>query len=549
MKKYILAFSCIVALGAQAQNAYTVEQVGGTDLGGTARFVGMGGAMNALGADLSTMGGNPAAIGLYRRSDASFTASVLGQPDALSYGNQSRVRGSFDQAGLVYTLRTGSAKVPYFNFGFNYQKSRNLKSYLGSNWIGLGNISQLHQLADHLAGAALGYVVEPSDPNAEVDYPYYNSLIANGAYDAGLIDMEITDGVCTSVYAPATSEAYRYTRANWGHVNEYDINLSANIKDRLYLGLTAGIYDVNIGSNLYYEEILQDEPRVSYGVAESSRIRGTGFDVKFGAIFRPSEDSPFRMGLALHTPRLLSLSVDKGVQFDGDVVFPCTPVHDALYTDRGNRDYIFRTPWRVQLSAATTVSDWLALDAEYEAAMYKGGAIKYPTMYNYDGASLVGGDRDLYLDDEIDATLRTQHTIRLGAEARFAKNFYARIGYNWVSAPIQKGSFLHLAPAITYGDECEIPNCTYNATSTDAVNLGATNRLSLGLGWHGKRFYADVAYTCQNQSAEVVPFSVPEYNTDVASPDYGRLTGVTTPAAFNDAIVRHTGVFTVGVRF
>ena len=39
----------------QAQTSYEAAALLDTDLGGTARFVGMGGAMGALGADVSTM--------------------------------------------------------------------------------------------------------------------------------------------------------------------------------------------------------------------------------------------------------------------------------------------------------------------------------------------------------------------------------------------------------------------------------------------------------------------------------------------------------------
>ncbi len=42
----------------------------GSDLNGTARFVGMGGAMGALGGDITTIGTNPAlGIGIYRSND------------------------------------------------------------------------------------------------------------------------------------------------------------------------------------------------------------------------------------------------------------------------------------------------------------------------------------------------------------------------------------------------------------------------------------------------------------------------------------------------
>ena len=66
-RKTILALSALALCGTMsAQDIYKVETFSGSDLTGTSRFVGMGGAMSALGADLSVMGQNPAGIGLYR---------------------------------------------------------------------------------------------------------------------------------------------------------------------------------------------------------------------------------------------------------------------------------------------------------------------------------------------------------------------------------------------------------------------------------------------------------------------------------------------------
>ena len=58
----LVAACCMAAL--QAQNPYDNENYMPTDLMGTARYVGMGGALGALGADISAISANPAAIGL-----------------------------------------------------------------------------------------------------------------------------------------------------------------------------------------------------------------------------------------------------------------------------------------------------------------------------------------------------------------------------------------------------------------------------------------------------------------------------------------------------
>ena len=50
-RKYFLYAFALTVLPLQAQDIYKVEQFSGEDLNGTARGVGMGGAMNALGAE------------------------------------------------------------------------------------------------------------------------------------------------------------------------------------------------------------------------------------------------------------------------------------------------------------------------------------------------------------------------------------------------------------------------------------------------------------------------------------------------------------------
>ena len=62
------ALAMAVILPVAAQDTYESARLLGSDLNGTARYVGMGGAMDALGADLSTISTNPAGrmgIGLW----------------------------------------------------------------------------------------------------------------------------------------------------------------------------------------------------------------------------------------------------------------------------------------------------------------------------------------------------------------------------------------------------------------------------------------------------------------------------------------------------
>ena len=111
----------MACLTANAQETYLNGNLLKPELNGTARYVGMGGAMEALGADISTIGTNPAGIGLFRRSAANISFGLMSQQDAPTIDGTNKTHASFDQAGFVYSTRTSSSS--FLNFAFNYSKA------------------------------------------------------------------------------------------------------------------------------------------------------------------------------------------------------------------------------------------------------------------------------------------------------------------------------------------------------------------------------------------------------------------------------------------
>lgn len=141
MKRLItIATSAVLALSAMAQETYENAKLISDDLNGTARYVGMGGAMEALGADISTISTNPAGIGLFRSSTVSTSFGLVSQQDGKSFRNADKTNMSFDQLGFVYSMKTGSRN--YKNIAFNYHKSKNFDFVLSA--------------ADQLSGASQG---------------------------------------------------------------------------------------------------------------------------------------------------------------------------------------------------------------------------------------------------------------------------------------------------------------------------------------------------------------------------------------------------------
>ena len=181
MKRHLFTSLCVMAaLSASAQETYENAKLLGDDLNGTARFVGMGGAMGALGADLSTIGTNPAGIGLFRHSTANVSLGVVSQQVDNNFSDGDKTRMSFDQAGFVYSARSG--RNSFINVAFNYHKSKNFSQILSA----AGRLEGASQNKLSYAKGAEGlFDLSSSSGNVHsddltsnaLDYLYYNTIL------------------------------------------------------------------------------------------------------------------------------------------------------------------------------------------------------------------------------------------------------------------------------------------------------------------------------------------------------------------------------------
>lgn len=536
-KAYLATLAALIVCGsASAQDIYKAEALTGSDLSGTARYVGMGGAMNVLGADLSTMGVNPAATGLFRRSQAALTGGVTAQEGAATMYDVSKARGTFDQGGFVYSAKIGGESVRYLNFGFNYQKRRNFKNYAAASALLSGNLSQTWELRQ-MAGA----LDLANDGDREYTMP-----VAAAGYDAQLIEAATDANNKITGYRDLNGQSYDYRRVQWGGVQEYDFNLSVNGNDRYYAGLTVGFYNVNMHSGvLYAENFGYSAGNGAYSMAQEESLTGAGVDVKLGFIFRPIENNPLRIGLAVSSPTWYDLTSNSDVAFRSTLPFKgedVTKYHpyssgDDTYTAShfyaGDYDYRLRTPWKVNVGVATTVDKYLALDAEYEFCRYPGCSFGYPSGdggYYYDEWHS-STQKDKYLNDEVSARLKPVHTFRVGAELYLAPGLKARVGYNYVSSPFKDNANLNLfTSSPSY----------YARTNTDYINLSGTHRVTVGLGYSGKHLFFDAAYQYQTQKGTAYAFNYLEDSDQLIT---NRLAG--QGVDFN----RHNAVFTLGYKF
>jgi len=475
MKKiFVIATLVLSGINLLAQDVYKIAELGASDLNGTARYVGMGGAMSALGGDISTMSSNAAAIGLYRRSDIAATGSLANQPGGQKFYGKSKTYASFDQLGFVYCCPVATDALQFINFGVNYHKQRDynmLAESTSGDLAGNGYASQtweLAQLCNYWGG------VDDATP------------LANMADDVYLLGEE--DGYYTAYGATK----HYYNKARWGANNAIDFNLSANINDRVYIGLTATGYDVRKKSFSEYSEDLitvDMEPDGYYILQNSTSLKGVGFDAKVGIIVRPMYNSNFKIGLNFTTPTYYDLTY-RNEAWIGTYDIQWGESESARRLDY---DYKVRTPWKMNVSIGNTFFNRLALGAEYEFADYSCCSVSYGRDYGY-----YSSNKDKALNRLADKYLKSTHTLKVGAELMVTPNIFLRGGYNYVSSAFDKEAYYNQYINIASVDA---------ATSTDYMNLSAINRFSAGIGFKYKSFYADMAWMYEKQHGDLYTFA------------------------------------------
>lgn len=584
MKKIVsLAVLSLVMLPVAAQDTYENARLLGSDLNGSARYVGMGGALDALGADISTISTNPAGIGLFRHNYAGASFGVVSQSEVNKFDQVGKTNLSFDQAGFVWSNMMNDDDDTYINFAFNYHKSRNFNQILSAANLMNRHNGQGASLGKLAYGKSAlgsdskgGYYVEEQRtelPNGEFEYVVdgwrnktsddraYTYTQWDHVYTNGLmwdnVNLPAEDGTWSPYYDPKgiyfnntffEASDYSFDRAHSGWIADFDFNLSGNINNRVFLGLTIGFHDVEYKGYSEYQEFLVDGNGQFIGntvLADERRVFGTGVDVKVGAIIRPVENSPFRIGLSIATPTWYDLKTRNATLLvnatDYHALHPdfLNWGHDE-YSSGETYEYKLYTPWKFGLSLGHTIGNYLALGAGIDYSDYSTADNRINDGYDdY-------GNRDSFSDNVMNAhtenTLKGVATVKLGAEYKPDPCMAVRLGYNYVS-PMYKSNGVRDTRLNSIGN--------WYSSTADYTNWDSTHRITCGFGYKYEGWNFDVAYQYSGTKGTFYPFQPDVKFTDpVPSATTGlsvEETNISTPTSVN--FNRHQLLFTIGYTF
>lgn len=374
---------------------------------GTARSTAMGGAFGALGGDISTLSTNPAGLGVFRKSEISFTPYLnfaKTESDSRSVEDASFQVGTL---GAVIAFYSPSFDWKGFNFGISYT-----------------NLNNFNRKTNQ-------YV-----------YDSHNSFIDVWAAEANanglqMGDVELADKTHLIGF---DEESQKYTwallpneRVNQqkiikedGYQGEYDFSFGTNYKDKLYLGATIGIQSVRYKMKSVYTEHALAQTELNYfDYNEYLKIDGVGTNFKFGFIYRPIPE--VRIGASVHTPTFYSMTEHFSNSMKSSFYTPdgngdTDYAHEFLYDPT---DYDLKTPWRATISLATVLGQKTIISADYEYVNYSSAKVD-------EG----GGDHEIALNDNIHNTLRKTNNFRVGAEYRANSILSVRGGYSFWDRPM-----------------------------------------------------------------------------------------------------------------
>lgn len=511
MRKTILTFgifllsNCGIIFSQGVMDAYKYSQ---TELLGTARSVSMGGAMGAMGNDISAISVNPAGIGLYKKSNEIVTTLNVSSMSNETFMGADKTKKDkttlkFNNLAYVGSFYLGSDAAPFLNVGFSYNRLKNFDNSYVMQGSGYGP-SISHLMADRANGykSPSGLLLGDNN-NKNIDVWRDNDWLAVMGYNSGMIK-SINNGYApSSAYYDNPYNKYLYNREKGG-VNSYDFNIGTEIEKMLSIGLSFSVTDINYHLySLYGEDFSSTgNPKDHNGYSDLNnylKTEGTGYQVSLGLILKPSDF--ISLGVAYHSPTWYDMTDYSYANFEGEF--------NTLDGKRFNLksfegadaefDYRLRTPDRWVFSLAGFIRgagrNIATISADYELTNYKGMKL------NNKGSN----DGNFDLDNkDIKDYFRMASTLRVGTEIAFTPQFFGRLGYSWQQAAMKDD----IAKKIEDGT----PDMIHTAGSvTQFVVNGDTNYFTWGLGYRfNNGFFTDVAFSYKNQKNKLYSTSLAE---------------------------------------
>ncbi|HTA84275.1 MAG TPA: hypothetical protein VK783_15125 [Bacteroidia bacterium] len=408
-----------------AQDAADALRYSNTTFGGTARFMAMGGAFSAVGGDMSSLTFNPAGIGVFTKSQLTFSPGFSFQSTSSQYNGQTNMAtqssGNVQNAGLVLAWKSIREESMWkgIALGFVYNRTNNFNTQLytqGNNY----NSTMLDQYTDEANGT------------------YYKNLdlfYTNPAFQTGLLDTNAGAKSYYNIIRPYLNSGNYVTQqkslTTTGSMGETDISFGGNYNNTLYIGASVGLPDIYYNENTIYSEtpsyVDNTFGLTSYTINSSVATSGGGVNFKLGFIYRPLDW--LRIGAAVHTPTVFSLSDEYSTGISANYIPGSYSLNNTAsnQSPAGSFNYTLVTPMKVMGGVAFVIHKQAILSADYEYLDYSTASFS------------ASGNSYSSVNQEIANSYMGASNIRVGGEYVLYP-FSIRAGYTYYGNPYTQAS-------------------------------------------------------------------------------------------------------------
>ena len=459
---------------ARAQGSYVDDALlySRQNPAGTARTLGLGGASTSLGGDYGSMNTNPAGLGLYTKSEFTFTPGVgignattgiVANAASLSAGSVQQSTNTFHVAslGLVFTNRRadgdrssdwrggsfalGFTRLADFNYGYRY---RNITDDAHSFYQFLrepgGNSQNSVTSASYQAAA--------NDINNQFNTGTYTNLdgLAYGNYLTNQYTLKdasgkvITDGNNNPYYQvviqnPRSGQVQQDgVVQSQGSLSQFDLGYGGNYRDRLYIGGGVGIVSMSRTLTSTFGESQNGVENFHYD--DYLKTTGTGINARLGIIVRPAD--AVRIGLSAQTPTYIHLTDTYQTTLTSNPSYVAANNSNVLSTSPGNYDYSVTLPFRANGGLTFLFSKYGFITGDVEYVGYS------QTRFNPNSNDTSTSFSDV--NQAISGGYKNTVNLKVGLEGRF-DIFRARLGYARYGNPYAAGSLDRSQNYITGG--------------------------------------------------------------------------------------------------
>ena len=417
MKKILtIAFVLLIPVAMFAQGVDDASLYTQTFYQGTAKALGMGNAMGAVGGDMTAVCINPAGMGIYRSSEITASLNLLDNYSTSTYFGDKKdgniFRFSIPNLGFVFAKERSNYKaLRYTQFGVGLTRTNDFN--MRTNALGINPSSSM---VDNYLARMNGYSVDELQDVFPYDiYP---------AWKTYLIDLyEDQEGPYYGSPVPQGNIWQGQECDFKGRSESWTFAGSANFFDKLFIGISVDLaHTKRFGTKVFSESRVEgtETDFNQWSFTEDLSSTGWGGNAKVGFIYHATPW--FRFGAAFHSPTLYAFSEKWQTTTETEINW----VTNKSLSPESNYEYTFISPLKCLGSLAFVVEQqgMISLDVEY---------------LNYGAARFRASDFDYSPTNEsIKENLGHTANFRLGTEW-YLGGTYLRFGTAYYGSPFGLG--------------------------------------------------------------------------------------------------------------